>query len=172
MLLILACLSGFAGPVAGETPTVRTELPLPDGVTSSPVAREMALKPRSAAVKFSIDGKPEIRDGQLVVRGVLVNEGSKPAVVHVVSAPHTGGPFLLVPRGATFQPPPDRGVMPEVSPSPQELTLPAGARVPYESALRLGSWRFPEGGAEIDWSFQFWTDPVKGTLPGRLAPPG
>ena len=163
----------FAGPMATETPTVRTTLPLPPGVESSLVAREMVTA-RSEAVRFSLDGKPKIVDGRLVVRGVLENTSSRSTKVYVVSAPSTGGPFLLTPRGATFAPPPPTEAapaLPEVPPSPEELVLPAKAKVPVESALILSSWTWPEGGAEIDWSFQFWTDPVTGTLPGRLAPP-
>ncbi len=141
---------------------------LPPGVTASPVAREMAHKPRGAEVTFALDGRPELKDGRLVVRGVLANGGSRAAVVYVAETT-TGGPFVLSPRGATPRPL-AAPAPPPPPPWPVELVLPPGARVPYESEIVLEAWELPPGGAEIDWTFQFWTSPVKGTLEGRLQP--
>lgn len=163
--MLLAPLA-VAGPSTGATPSVRVPVTLPEGVVVSPTARELATKPRSSAVTFSVEGRPEIRDGRLVVRGTLVNAGTRAVSVFLTDAPETGGPFVLTPRGATFRAP-----LPEGKVAPEEWVLPAGARVPFESALVLADWDWPAGGAEIDWTFRFWLEPVTGTLDGRLSPP-
>ncbi len=134
---------------------------LPEGVTSAPVAREL-VKPKPASVGFAIEGRPEIEGERLIVRGVLANDGKKPAAVYL----EAGGTLTLEPRGATPVAP-----APERSRSPEEWVLPPGARVPFEATLELSAWTWPEDAAEVGWRFGFWDDPATGTLPGRLSPP-
>jgi hypothetical protein len=50
------------------------------------------------------------------------------------------------------------------------VVLPPGARVVYESVLDPAAWEWPAGGAEVGWTFAFWTDPVSGALEGKLSP--
>ena len=65
---------------------------------------------------------------------------------------------------------PEQPLLPESPPRPEELVLPPGARVAFDSALRLDRWRWPaDGVVDLDWTFAFWDDPVQGTLPGRLS---
>ena len=151
-----------------EPPTLLVGATFPEGVAPAPVAREMVTGERSADVRFEIVGKPEIRDGDvLVVTGALINGGRKPAKVYLAADPSQGSPFVLGPRGVTW-----RGTPPSERPAaPHELTLPPGQQVVYQSGLRLSAWEWPADGAEIDWSFRFWTDPASGTLPGKLQPP-
>jgi hypothetical protein len=156
---------------AAEPQTVVVPTSLPAGVTAAPTTRELT-KPVPAGVSFVVEGKPTARDGLLVFRGALVNTSTRTVVVHLASVPGSGGPFRLAPRGIAFRPDP-AGPPPALgSRSPLEVTLPAGARVPYEAALRLERWAWPEGGGDvdIDWTFDFWAAPATGSVAGRLQP--
>lgn len=162
----------LAGPVRSEVPSQPLSQTLPPGVTSALVSREL-VAPRPPTVTLAVDPRPVLRDGLLVVRAVVRNTGTRPAKAYLVSAPHTGGPFLLIPRGIAFNPPPlsaEHPGIPETLPCPMELALPAGAEVVYESALRMDRYAWPASGAvDLDWAFAWWDEPAKGTLPGQLA---
>jgi hypothetical protein len=166
LLLWIVLGSAIAETPRPSPPSVPVSVTLPDGVSVAPVARELVSSSRSSAVMFTVSGRPSIEDGLLKVTGVLKNEGRKQARVFLADEPHTGGPFVLVPRGAVYN-----GTKTEGTRSPMELSLPPGGQVVYESGLVLTDWTWPEGGAEVDWQFQFWTEPVAGTIPGKLSPP-
>lgn len=156
---------------SGEPQTVAFPATLPPGVTANPTARELA-KPRPSGVTFAVEGPPAVRDGVLVFRGVLANPTGKAATVHLVSAAGSGGPLRLAPRGVAYRADPADPAPAVGSRSPLEVTLPAGSQVVYEAGLRLDRWAWPEGGGdvEIDWTFDFWSEPQTGTVSGRLQP--
>jgi hypothetical protein len=156
---------------AGEPQTVAFPPVLPAGVTATVVAREL-VRPKPAGVAFEVEGKPVVRDGVLVFRGALVNPSSRAVTVHVASAADSGGPFRLAPRGIAYVPDPASPLPRPGSRTPVEVVLPAGARVPYEAGLRMDRWAWPEGGGDIDvdWTFEFWSEPATGSVAGRLQP--
>lgn len=160
-----------AWALAGEPRTVAFAPELPAGVALTPVARELA-RGVPAGVAFTVEGPPVLRDGVLVFRGTLANAGARSATVYLTASPGSGGPFLLAPRNVAYVSDPADPPPPVGSRSPVEVVLPAGGRVPFEAGLRMDRWAWPEGGGDldVDWSFEFWGAPVKGTVAGRLQP--
>jgi hypothetical protein len=165
VLTLVGALAGpIAAPTAAEPMSHRVSVTPSAGVSAGIVAREVT-RPKPASVSFAPEGDPFVRDGKLVVRGKLVNTGSREAKVYLLS----GSPLVLSPKNLVFRAPSGWSAPPEPPMTPEEVVLPPGASVTYESGLRLDRWDWPaDGPVDVEWSFGVWDAPLTGVVTATL----